>query len=217
MLKDKRCLELDSNKYNFNNVNIRLGLSRKFKFPVVYIGNSNFPIWVYPKLKNILKVMSVDSRGLLDYFKQNWINEYLPDFSLKGKTVLDVGSGCGESAYFFLSHGAKKVICIEQSYSRVLHLIRNNRNWSKGKEYNVLEVLHKRFNPENDLKIKADFMKVDIEGFEQLLLNYNITIPTVLEVHTWYLVEQFIKKGFRFKTNPDSMSGICIMTNYTSL
>lgn len=42
-----------------------------------------------------------------------WEKYYLPPFPLYGKTILDVGAGCGETAFFYILYGAKKIIAIE--------------------------------------------------------------------------------------------------------
>jgi predicted nicotinamide N-methyase len=62
---------------------------------------------------------------------QSWKSWYLPPWSLKGKTVLDVGAGCGETALFYYLHGASRVIAIEPQ-SSLTHLLRKNmarNNW----------------------------------------------------------------------------------------
>lgn len=42
----------------------------------------------------------------------SWEGSYAP-ISLEGKTVLDVGAGTGETAAFYFSKGARKVVAIE--------------------------------------------------------------------------------------------------------
>src|SRR6059036_536600 len=42
-----------------------------------------------------------------------WHQWYLPPDGVEGKTVVDMGAGCGETAQFYLLHGAKHVIAIE--------------------------------------------------------------------------------------------------------
>jgi len=48
-------------------------------------------------------------RATLEGELDMWHKHYLPI----GQTVLDVGAGCGETALFYLKHGAQRVICIE--------------------------------------------------------------------------------------------------------
>lgn len=101
-----------------------------------------------------------DFRGLLldDYHRHilerelsMWHLYYLPRKPLTGKTVLDLGAGCGETAKFFLNHGANRVVCVEP-----------NIKW--------LEYLRKNF--ENDPRVVIvsnfiDHIKMDIEGGEE--------------------------------------------------
>jgi hypothetical protein len=48
-----------------------------------------------------------------------WTKWYLPDFDLAGRTVLDAGAGCGESAAFFFENRAHTVIGVEPNPSAV--------------------------------------------------------------------------------------------------
>lgn len=107
-----------------------------------------------------------------------WEETYLPT-SVKGKVVLSVGDGCGETSLFFLRHGASKVIAIERD-PEPFDLLRKNV------EVNRLNVV-----PMNDsfklehLKMEFDFMKVDIEGGERILLDLDrgLLKPCVIEAH----------------------------------
>ncbi len=76
-----------------------------------------------------------------------WHRCYLP----VGKTVLDVGAGMGETALFYLNHGASRVICIEADPESLKHLRENFRNDPR------IQVI--------DAHI--DSVKVDIEGGER--------------------------------------------------
>lgn len=51
------------------------------------------------------------SRQYLDDELEEWHRDYLP---VPTGVVLDVGAGCGETAYFYLRHGATQVICVER-------------------------------------------------------------------------------------------------------
>jgi SAM-dependent methyltransferase len=101
-----------------------------------------------------------DFKGLLldDYHRyvlerelSMWHLYYLPDKLLTGKTVLDIGAGCGETAQFYLNHGASKVVCIEPNKK-------------------LLEYLRKNFGEDPRVVIVPDFIdhvKMDIEGAEE--------------------------------------------------
>jgi len=135
---------------------------------------------------------------------------YLPPFPLKGKTVLDLGACCGETAHFFAENGASKVICVEPAPDRVKR-IRHNSKKIKAE----LLVLEERFEPERHLSLDYDFIKCDIEGYEILMLPYAKALkPCVVEVHNWYLKEQFEKVGFSTKLLSDQMLGQGIMVNW---
>ncbi len=76
-----------------------------------------------------------------------WHRAYLP----VGKTVLDLGAGCGETAQFYLNHGAEKVISIEADSSCYDKLCANFVNDNR-----VIPIL-----------AHLDSIKCDIEGGER--------------------------------------------------
>jgi len=121
----------------------------------------------------------------------DWLKYYLPT-SVKGLTVLDVGAGEGETARFFLEHGARKVLCIEPDEDCFVRLEKN----SLGRP---IECFHKRFNV-GDLNLQFDFMKMDIEGYEEALLDVLVEKPCVVEVHGLQLREKFEKAGYTIRT-----------------
>ena len=102
--------------------------------------------------------LNVMLRELLD-----WYRFYLPGFSLKGKTVLDAGAGCGESAAFYFFYGAKRVIAIEKDPAMRPYLEQNaaDNGWD-------MEIIIDEFRPEH-LDIHRDWTKIDIEGGESVL------------------------------------------------
>lgn len=116
--------------------------------------------------------------------------------NVKDKTVLDVGAWKGDSALFFLRRGAKKVICVEpeKEYAKFIKNIQN------------CEVINERFSLKH-LKIPHDCLKVDIEGWEYVLLKFKAyeLKPCVVEVHGQPLWQQFAKKGWHllFNTKPE--------------
>lgn len=120
-----------------------------------------------------------------------WEKSYLPPFSLAGRTVLDVGAGCGETAFFYFLHGADKVVAIEPSIKAV-DCLRENTTTNK---WNV-QIIPEYFKL-GHLKISHDFMKMDIDGGEIELLNVQIDEPCVVEVHNDPMKAEFEKKGFR--------------------
>ncbi len=138
-----------------------------------------------------------------------WSGVYIPDGGLYGKTVLDVGACCGGTPYLFFMNGAKKVVAIERDPVRV-EMLKENRSkfgWD-------MEIIGRSFEV-SDLDIKRDFTKVDIEGYEMLLLDYPDKLGLMsLESHTWYTTDRFRMIGFRPLTQPMEMGGSCVMANW---
>lgn len=92
------------------------------------------------------------ARDLLERELHDWHDYYLPLAGLSGRAgaVLDVGAGCGETARFYLLHGATRVIAIEGDDERFAMLERNFAG-----DVRVLAV-HARL----------EKVKIDIEGWE---------------------------------------------------
>ena len=133
-------------------------------------------------------------------------NEYEP-FDVRGKVVLDVGAYDGDSAKYFLQRGAKEVIAIEKDRDKAERIPLNPKIHVVAEPFSLWH-----------LHLPHDCMKMDIEGYETMLLGHEETIPslkpTIMEVHNWWLVEQFTKRGFRVIHTSDPMIGICTMVNY---
>jgi len=91
-----------------------------------------------------------DHRVTLEGELELWHRAYLP----VGKTVLDLGAGCGETAQFYLNHGAEKVISIE-SDSNCYDMLRSNF----ANDHRVIPIL-----------AHIDSIKCDIEGGERDLV-----------------------------------------------
>lgn len=109
----------------------------------------------------------------------SWKHLYLPKGGVKGKTVLDIGVGCGESAAFFFENGAKKVIGVEITEG----CAQNAKENAKRNGWN-LDILAEPFKLEH-LAIPHDFAKVDIDGGERLLLDYLGELgPCRIEMHS---------------------------------
>jgi methylase of polypeptide subunit release factors len=188
----------------------KIGLSRRKKVPVFYIlGRAYLPhkalklLWnfrwlneiehskeyaIFETKGNIIKLLN--EYLIFDEWKM-WEKYYIPRFSLRGKTVLDVGAGCGETALLFFLHSAYKVIAIEPNVKAVECLKENveRNNWN-------VEIIAEPFSLEH-LKLGYDFMKMDGEGCEELLLPLSrIDKPCVVEVHSNKLLNEFERKGW---------------------
>jgi Met-10+ like-protein len=108
----------------------------------------------------------------------SWEEEYLPT-SVKGKAVLSVGDGCGETSLFFLRHGASRVIAVEKDPESFGLLCKNVEN----NHLNVAPI-NDSFRLEH-LKMDFDFVKIDVEGDERVLLELDPggLKPCILEAH----------------------------------
>jgi SAM-dependent methyltransferase len=191
----------------------KLGLSDPRKVPMIFVENASFifppfaikKLWKMRKFtvmdKNDKKLLIVDKQQIeilpgclraVIYEWEEWEEYYLPKFSIVGKTVLDVGAGCGETALLFFLHGAEKVIAIEPSFEAVECLKRNRElnNWN-------IEIVPRKFCLAH-LDFNYHFMKMDCDGCESLLLTLpQIKTPSVIEVHNRKLKMQFEQRGWR--------------------
>ena len=122
-----------------------------------------------------------------------WIQSYLA-LDLTGLTVLDVGAGEGETAKFFLDHGATKVICIEPRPQTYRYLARN------AARHPTFLALNKRFNI-SDLNLPYDFLKCDLEGCEEGLLDADLIVPAVVDVHSSQIRDKFKRFGWRLSND----------------
>lgn len=100
-----------------------------------------------------------------------WKEHYLPSFSPRNKTILDVGAGCGETAFFFFSEGAQKVIAVEPSAEAASCLRENaiRNGWN-------IEIVPEPFSLSH-LSIPHDYLKVDCHGCESLMLSIDYPRP----------------------------------------
>ncbi len=126
------------------------------------------------------------------YEWRTWSRFYSPrGFDFRGKTVLDVGAGEGETVELYRQLGALKFICVEPDAKRVARLRENaTRNgWDA-------EVFEEPFSLKF-LQREFDFMKMDCEGCEQMLVGTQLTFPCVLETHGSATTGEFLKmRGF---------------------
>jgi hypothetical protein len=163
----------------------------------------------YLRVKNSgLELDWTDFDGMIREWEL-WRRTYIPTGGVKGKTVLDIGACCGGTAKLFFDYGAAKVIAIERAPERVEMLKKNGNRFGWN-----MEVIPREFR-EEDLNIKRDFTKVDIEGYEMQLLEAPEKIgPCSLEAHNWFVHDRFKEIGFRELTVPIPMMGACIMGNW---
>ena len=108
---------------------------------------------------------------------RSWKDWYLPRWSLKGTTALDVGAGCGETALFYYCQGVRRVIAIEPQPSLVSLLRRNmaRNTWD-------MEVVEGPFE-RSMLGWNFEFMKMDGVGCEGLLSEAGSLPSCAIEVH----------------------------------
>jgi hypothetical protein len=146
-------------------------------------------------------LMSRDRAGMMLYEWGTWMRWYVPHgFDFHGKTVLDVGAGEGETVELYRLMGAKKFICVEPDPQRASRLRDNSaRNgWDA-------EIFEEPFSLKF-LERDFDFMKMDCEGCERVLLGTRVAFPCVLETHGSSTADEFLKMdGFSIvKANQNS-------------
>ena len=130
--------------------------------------------------------------GMIKDETSDWEKHYLP-IDLHGKVIMDVGAGEGETAMFFLQHGASKIVCVESCSDAYARLALNEHNHS-----NCMTSINGKFQISH-LNIEHDFLKMDIEGYEEILLGVKLKTPAVVEVHGLQLCDKFEAAGWRIE------------------
>jgi hypothetical protein len=144
---------------------------------------------------------------------RKWKKDYVPPFSLEGKTVLDIGAGSGETAYLYFLSGAKEVVCVEPDPNEAALIAENSANLG----WKTL-VMSEPFKLEHLTLRKFDFVKVDCEGCESILLSLpQIQVPMAVETHSPSITEGLEKKGFRKSGRQAQSKDIVIMNNFEAL
>lgn len=122
------------------------------------------------------------------YFR--WQQEYAPPIQLTGKTVLDAGSGIGETTPLWLKLGATKIIGVDMNPEacRIYRLNADANGWD-------VKILNEPFKVAHML-LPWDYAKIDVEGGEECLLELDALPPKpmVFEIHS-----SALRKALSFK------------------
>ncbi len=178
---------------------------------------------LYPAFRHALKGDHLDFDGWifdLDY-GLNYLREistkawdgYIPPSGLKEKRILDVGGGCGETAKFFLEHGAKSVHVIENNEKCRRYLDANQKK-NNQMTYEIADFT----GPE--VKGDYDLIKLDVEGYEIRLLPHldELNSDIVIESHCNYITDRFLEKGFSlvtpYKSSKEIYGGVVQMRRW---
>jgi SAM-dependent methyltransferase len=194
---------------------VTIGLSRRRRLPAVKFLGSSYAPWKLPYLVGAKERWKIELAGEGEYWIARygyrlrlpqkylglllgewhvWARQYLPAFSLRGKVVLDVGAGAGETAMLFFLRGARKVIAVEANPG-LAALLRQN---ARANRWN-LEVIEGPFRIDH-LGLGIDFMKMDCDGCEAGLLQVDALPPCRIEVHSPELAAKLAQKfGLRVR------------------
>jgi len=147
------------------------------------------------------------ARGALNIFINIIKDDYMGlkhygSLDVKGKAVLDIGAFNGDTAKYFLRRGAAWVVCIEKE-KKYADMIRMPG----------VSVINEPFRLEH-LEICHDCCKIDIEGYEEILLckePWELR-PAIMEVHGKQLIDKFVLKGWKVLEidPPERSTGILI-------
>lgn len=145
--------------------------------------------------------------GMMDEWHRIW-DKYYSLLPVRDKVVLDVGAGCGETACFFLKRSARKIICVEPNPAAVACLRENvsRNNWN-------VQILEEPFSLEMLNTLQFDCMKMDCEGCESALLDYDKPLPpSIIELHSNELLTQFKAKFLaRYLANVNENTSVSLV------
>jgi hypothetical protein len=212
-----------------NKVTVKFGLSRKRHLPVIWVaGITNFNLYrldIFLKYRGLSltkiddKHVLVEKNGIQFILLKEYACIFMHEFtkynrdyrfpsSLKNKTILDIGAGCGETILYFALKGCRNFVAVEPN-TRCANLLRKNaeKNGLNVKVYN--DIFRK-----SHLEEKCDFIKCDCEGGESILLEEDLSKPIALEVHGLDLIKKFRQKHFKNVTNSTGNYQTCIMRNF---
>lgn len=176
------------------------------KFLIIHEGSGGWPD----------RLLLTDRLG---HFKEysKWVNHYpIPrGFDKKSYTVFDVGSDVGTTMFYFnVVHGLENFsFCDTDPEAYKLCLLNSRLN-----NWNIYEAFNEPFNPSVMLVDDYDLLKIDIDGGESALIDYDLNIPTCIEVHGSDMIQAFKKKGFKRVENLSHRGSVFdqvwIMNNY---
>lgn len=149
--------------------------------------------------------------GIMYLLDKKYWNYYLPPTGIRNKVIVDGGGGCGETAKFFIEHGASKVIVMESNplcepYLKYNSKLHPELEYHIGK-FDFLKIYTKNY----------DLLKLDIEGYEIELLPWlnhleSLNKDIILESHCNYITDKFLERGFKlvkdFNRNKDIYGGV---------
>jgi hypothetical protein len=166
------------------------------------------PLAVYRKYKGKLKSEIVRLRGGIPPIYGEDYDRHWNFTSFKDKVVLDLGADYGSTAYYFLRKGANKVIAVEGDLELVAKMKLNFKN-DDDRVIAIHEFIDSSSKIENLISsYHPDLVKVDIEGYEKLLTNIDVTKVKewLIEAHSkelyLMLVKFYLKHGFSIRSFP---------------
>ena len=194
--------------------NLRICLSGRYHLPCLKFGTIGFgwkqwralsfsrrfsDVTIHKVMKETVTFTIGEDMMILpqEYFSKlfcewdDWESNYFP-VDLTGKTVLDIGAGAGETALWFLTKGAGRIICVEidQAAFDFLRLNSEINDWNC-RVFNEPFKLDHLTNWERSPDWDYDFFKIDVEGAEEILLERKIPLKGqgVIEYHKKEIAE----------------------------
>jgi precorrin-6B methylase 2 len=165
------------------------------------------PLAVYRKYKGKLKSEIVRLRGGIPPIYGEDYDRHWNFTSFENKVILDLGADYGSTAYYFLRKGASKVIAVDGDPQLASMLKFNSQKFKKIVPIQIfidssekIEKLISDYHP--------DLVKVDIEGYEKLLTNIDVTKVNewLIEAHSkelyLTLVKFYLKHDFSIRSFP---------------
>ena len=140
---------------------------------------------------------------------EKWKKVYLPPGGVKGKVVFTFGARAGGDVLFYFMQGARKVIALDYDEECISMLRRNVERF--GWDCDIIG----RGLRLADFAIPCDFRKLNVEGYEMVMLEGDIPyVPTVTEAHCSYIVDKLKERGFWILDGPYEYLGKCMMANW---